>query len=98
MGYSGMADSNQIGSARVRTRHSAKPVNKTHTVMHLSRNVAMNSRDIKECKPAKAATLPQPSSGHAVSDPPRHEQITSHTPTNTKGAAATNNKGPQRGP
>ena len=59
----------------------------------------MNSRDIKECKLAKAATLPPAVSGHAVGDLPRHEQITSDNATQTrKEATATNKKGPRRGP
>lgn len=63
------------GTPRAQQSVSHLTVNKPHHVMHLPGSVAMNSHDIKKCKPAKAATLAQPASSHALSGTPRHERV-----------------------
>lgn len=65
------------GTPRAQGGASRRTVNKTYQVMRLPGNVATNSHDIKKCKPAKAALLPQPASGHAVSGSPGHERVSS---------------------
>ena len=91
-------------SGTPRAQGSASRLNKPHLVMRLRGNVAMNSHDIKTCKPAKAAPLPQPASSHAVGGTPGHERVSSATAARKQDkeppatATATNKKGPRRGP
>jgi len=67
------------GTPHAQGSASRLTVNKSHQAMHSTGSGAMNSHDIKKCKPAKAAHLPQPASSHAVSGTPGHERVGSTT-------------------